>query len=83
MSNELQKVRDYLREKNEIIKAFAGPTGMTPEDVRYALLLAVQRANALQTLLTAATEAVPFSRCEGRDEIAAWIERIAKDALRP
>jgi hypothetical protein len=27
----------YLREKNEIIKAYAGPKGMTPEDVAFAL----------------------------------------------
>ena len=28
---------EYLREKNELIKAYAGPTGLTPEDVAYAL----------------------------------------------
>jgi hypothetical protein len=33
----LEQYRGYLRDKNEIIKAYAGPTGMTPEDVAYAL----------------------------------------------
>ncbi len=30
---EVRRLRDYLREKNAIIRAFAGPSGMTPEDV--------------------------------------------------
>lgn len=32
-----EKDREYLREKNDIIRAYAGPTGMTPEDVAAAL----------------------------------------------
>jgi hypothetical protein len=30
---EVEAVLDTLREKNEIIKAYAGPTGLTPEDI--------------------------------------------------
>jgi len=37
MTREIERLRDYLREKNELIKAYAGPIGMTPEDVAYAL----------------------------------------------
>ena len=33
LRDEVERLRDRLREKNEIIRAFAGPTGMTPEDV--------------------------------------------------
>lgn len=29
----IAELEAYLREKNEIIKAYADPTGMTPEDV--------------------------------------------------
>jgi hypothetical protein len=41
------RLQEYLREKNEIIKAYAGPNGMTPEDVAYGL------ANAILPALTA------------------------------
>jgi hypothetical protein len=34
---EVDRLRDRLREKNEIIDAFAGPAGMTPEDVAHAV----------------------------------------------
>jgi hypothetical protein len=33
----IRKLQDYLVEKNEIIKAYAGPTGMTPEDVAFLI----------------------------------------------
>ena len=33
---EVEAVLDTLREKNEIIKAYAGPTGLTPEDIASA-----------------------------------------------
>lgn len=34
---EVRRLRKYLGEKNGIIAAFAGPSGMTPEDVAHAM----------------------------------------------
>ena len=34
---EVDRLRDRLCEKNEIITAYAGPSGMTPEDVAHAV----------------------------------------------
>jgi len=44
----LEHGQEYLCEKNEIIKAYAGPKGMTPEDVAYAL----ERAERVEKALT-------------------------------
>lgn len=41
LRTKVEQLSEYLREKNEIIKAYAGPTGMTPEDV-HALLSPAQ-----------------------------------------
>jgi len=50
---EVLRQRDRLREKNEIIRAFAGPDGMTPEGVAQALERLARLETAGQGVLAA------------------------------
>lgn len=43
-------LRQRLQEKNEILHAYAGPAGMTPEDVAYALEEHVRVMRAVRAL---------------------------------
>lgn len=79
---------DYLREKNEIIKAYAGTDGMTPEDVAYALETlshfkrrAVQLEVALRKIVSAACQA-PMSDGEAEGQYGGYVpEFIADECL--
>lgn len=75
--------REAEREKTELIKMYAGPTGMTPEDVAYALERAALYRSALLYIKTGdqtakkmreiaaealATAPAEEERCRGCDE---------------
>lgn len=64
-----ERDREYLREKNDIIRAYAGPTGMTPEDVAAALgrIPELERKNA--RLIGEMDENIHMAQRAAREEI--------------
>ena len=74
-SAEIADLQRYLREKNEIIKAYAGPTGMTPEDVARKLDRLDRVTKVARSVIAACEEA-------GSDRVASSVSRALRSALR-
>jgi DNA repair ATPase RecN len=75
LRTQLAEAHNYLREKNEIIKAYAGPTGMTPEDVARKLDRLDRVTKVARSVIAACEEA-------GSDRVASSVSRALRSALR-